>query len=92
MVASPVPSVLSSERITHCGTQPCPVPSQVDGVYMLGKAAHLCWQNRVESAANNVRCEDRKDVPFKVAGHRRQQETGSYDMQTTKLAQLAFLI
>lgn len=65
MVVSPVPSVLSSEHITHCGTQPCPVPSQVDGVYMLGKAAHLCLQNRGESAANNVRGEDRKGIPKK---------------------------
>lgn len=65
MVVSPVPSVLSSEHITHCGTQPCPVPSQVDGIYMLGKAAHLCLQNRGESAANNVCCEDCKGIPLK---------------------------
>lgn len=71
-----VPSVLSSEHITHRGTQPCPVPSQVDGVYIVGKAAHLCLQNSgICSQQRALR--GSQGHSLKVTGHRRQQESDS---------------
>lgn len=54
------------------------------GPFVLAEQSGICSQQRALRGSQGR--------SLKVAGHRRQQETGSYDMQTTELAQLAFLI